>query len=377
MAGDERASRWLTQRARAFGPSVIQEISLLSQKCNAINLGEGFPDFPAPPEVKEAAVAAIRSDCNQYRYVQALCDRVAARFTAMTGVSVDSNSQVALCCGQTAAMACALLAVVEAGDEVILLDPSFETYPAGVIAAGGTPKYVQLRPPLWALDRRQLEAAIGPRTKALVFTRAELEAVASVCVEHDLLAITDEVYEQLIYDDVPHVSLASLPNMRERTIVTSSMSKTFSVTGWRVGWAIAPAAICAAIANLHVKINDSPPAPFQEAALTALSLPATYYSLLREEYTRRQELTCRIVRSLGLLVHQQPRGGMFIFAEIPAQWDVEDVRYVSDLVTSAGVAFVPGCIFFHDSAEQQEQQEQACSCSKHPGPHRCITRSDM
>ncbi|KAG0571922.1 hypothetical protein KC19_VG054100 [Ceratodon purpureus] len=348
----------LAKRTRAFTPSPIQQLSLLAQRCNAINLAEGFPDFPAPPEIKEAAIAAIRSDFNQYRHVQGVCEKVAEGFERAHGVRVDAATQISICCGQSEAMAAAVFAVVEEGDEVVLLDPVYETYQSCIILAGGTPRFVSLNPPNWSLDIEKLESAFGPKTKAIVinsphnptgktFSTNELADIAKLCCKYDCLAITDEVYEHIVFDGRDHVSIVSFPGMQERTIVTSSLSKTFSVTGWRVGWAIAPANISAAIGNIHVKMTDSAPAPFQEAALVALQSTPSFFTQLKQDYEERRDYVCEMLLQAGFSNFLKPEGSFFVFAELPQACSLNDVEYVTELIQGAGVAVVPGRGFFH------------------------------
>ncbi|XP_038705222.1 kynurenine--oxoglutarate transaminase-like isoform X2 [Tripterygium wilfordii] len=291
----------LSKVARTFTPSPIQELSLLAQRSNAINLAEGFPDFPAPPHIKNAAVSAINFDFNQYRHVQGICDLLSRKMKDKHGLNVDPSTDIAICCGQTEAFAAAVFSIIDRGDEVVLFDPCYETYEGCITMAGGVPVYVALDPPHWTLDPDRFMKAFTSRTKAVVlnsphnptgkvFTRDELEIIAGACCTWDCLAITDEVYEHIAFDDEKHISLASLPNMQEKTIITSSISKTFSVTGWRIGWAIAPALIASAIRNIHVKVTDSAPAPFQEAALTALSSPPEFYQSLKIVDSKTEKL---------------------------------------------------------------------------------------
>ncbi|KAJ7515466.1 hypothetical protein O6H91_22G014200 [Diphasiastrum complanatum] len=331
----------LSRRARSFKLSPIQQLSLLAQRCNAINLAEGFPDFPAPLHIKEAAVAAITADFNQYRHVQGVCEKVASAFEMAHGVKVDPATEVTLCCGQSEALAAAILAVVEANDEVVILEPAYDTYEACTILAGGKPVFVSLDPPFWSLDLKKLDAAIGPKTKAViinsphnptgkVFSKVELADITNLCCKHGCLAITDEVYEHITFDDVKHVSLASFPGMKERTIVTSSLSKTFGVTGWRIGWAIAPSALTSAIQIIHTKLTDSAPAPFQEAALTALQSCPDFYKSLKQEYQFRRDYVCNFLNDFGFIVHFRPQGSFFVFVELPSEVRFDDVSSLPD-----------------------------------------------
>eukprot|EP00250_Pteridium_aquilinum_P029823 c40184_g1_i1 orf=378-1607(-) len=356
---------FLARRTSFFQPSPIQQLSRLAQTCNAINLAEGYPDFPAPHNIKQAAIKAISADFNQYRHVQAVCEKVAEIFCETQGLEVDPLN-VTVCCGQSEALAASVLAVVDVGDEVLLLDPAYETYEACIVLAGGIPVYVAMEPPYWSVDINKLEASVSSRTKAIlinsphnptgkVFTMQELSDIAALCHKHNLLAITDEVYEHITYGSVKHLSLASFPGMLERTIITSSLSKTFSVTGWRVGWAIAPPGISSAVSNIHVKMTDSAPAPFQEAAVTALQSSAKYFADLRKEYERRLDFVCSMLAQAGLKVMFRPQGSVFVFAELPESYEKTDMDYVAELIEKAGVAIVPGCGFFHSKRTHSEK----------------------
>ncbi|KAH9306252.1 hypothetical protein KI387_010656 [Taxus chinensis] len=326
--------RKLSKRSLTLKPSPIQELSHLAQRCNAINLAEGFPDFPAPSELKDAAIAAIRADFNQYRHVQGLCDYLAQTMKLNHGLDVDPVKNIAICCGQSEAFAATILSVVDEGDEVLLLDPAYETYDACITMAGGIPVYVALNPPHWTLEIEELMAAFTPRTKAIVlnsphnptgkvFSRNELMVIAEMCCRMDCLAITDEVYEHITFDS-EHITLASLPGMLERTIITSSMSKTYSVTGWRVGWAVAPFEIASSIRNIH-------------------------------EYMERRDYIVDLLNAIGFKVHFKPQGAVFVFAELPQTCAISDVEYVSELIKVAGVAAVPGCGFFHAKGKSSKQ----------------------
>ncbi|XP_050378055.1 uncharacterized protein LOC126795256 [Argentina anserina] len=359
----------LSSVAKSITASPIQELSHLAQRCNAINLAEGFPDFPAPSHIKDAAISAINSDSNQYRHVQGICNHVADIMNQMHGLDVNPLTDVAICCGQTEAFAAAAFAVIDNGDEVVLFDPCYETYEGCIKMAGGVPVYVPLNPPHWTLDPKKLMKSFSRRTKAVVlnsphnptgkvFTKAELDIIAGECRIRNCLAITDEVYEHITFDSEKHTSLASLPGMQERTIITSSLSKTYSVTGWRVGWAIAPACIACAIRNIHVKVTDSAPAPFQEAALTALRSPPEYFESLRSDYESRRDYIINFLGRIGFKIHFKPQGAFFLFAELPQKCPVSDVQFVRNLIQQAGVVAVPGCGFFHaDSYVEKLAQE--------------------
>ncbi|XP_009759649.1 uncharacterized protein [Nicotiana sylvestris] len=324
----------LSSVAKRLTSSPIQQLSYLAERCNAVNLAEGFPDFPAPSYLKDAAISAIRSDFNQYRHVQGICDYVANQVKQMHGLDVDPLTDIVVCCGQSEAFAAAMFAIINQGDEVILFDPSYETYETCIRLAGGVPVYVALDPPHWSLDPDKLAKSFTGRTKAIVlnsphnptgkvFSNDELEIIAGACRTLDILAVTDEVYEHITFDGERHTSIATFPGMQKRTIITSSLSKSFSVTGWRIGWAIGPACFASAIRNIHVKITDSAPAPFQEAALTALRSSPEYFDALRQDYeSKRDYLT--------------------------------QVEFVEELIKQAGVVAVPGRVFFHTNSSSLE-----------------------
>ncbi|CAO2824335.1 unnamed protein product [Amaranthus hypochondriacus] len=348
----------LSTFAKSTTPSPIQQLSYLAQRSNAINLAEGFPDFPAPSHLKNAAISAINSDFNQYRHVQGICDHVAKNMKNIHGLDVDPMTDIVICCGQTEAFAAAMFALLDQGDEVIVLDPSYETYESCIRMAGGVPVFVPLDPPYWTLNPEKLMKACTSKTKAIVlnsphnptgkvFGLDELDIIAETCQKQDCLAVTDEVYEHITYDNEKHISLASLPGMQERTIITSSLSKTYCVTGWRIGWAIAPTCIADAIRNIHIRLTDSAPAPFQEAALTALQSPPKYYESLKEDFESRRDFIVEMLSGVGFQVEFKPQGSFFIFAELPNDYAHCDIDFVEELIKQAGVVAVPGCGFFH------------------------------
>lgn len=348
----------LSSFAKSTTPSPIQQLSLLAQRCNAINLAEGFPDFPAPSHIKNAAVSAIHSDFNQYRHVQEICEYVAKNMKDVHGLDVDPMTDIVICCGQTEAFATAMFALLDQGDEVIVLDPSYETYESCIRMAGGVPVFVALDPPYWTLDPEKLMKACTSKTKAIVlnsphnptgkvFGLDELDIIAEACHKCNCLAITDEVYEYITYDNERHISLASLPGMQERTIITSSLSKTYCVTGWRIGWAIAPACMADAMRNIHIRLTDSAPAPFQEAALAALQSPPQYYELLKKDFESKRDFIAELLSGVGFHIDFKPQGSFFIFAELPKDYGQCDLDFVEELIKQAGVVGVPGCGFFH------------------------------
>ncbi|KAK1278702.1 hypothetical protein QJS04_geneDACA007142 [Acorus gramineus] len=366
----------ISRVAQGLKSSPIQNLSHLAQRCGAINLAEGFPDFPAPAPIKEAAITAIGSDLNQYRHVQGICDLVAESMKRRYGLDVNPLADVVICVGQTEAFASAVFAVIDPGDEVLLFDPAYETYETCIALAGGVPVYVALDPPNWKLNVERFMKSFTDRTKAVVlnsphnptgkvFSRDELETIAKACRNMNCIAITDEVYEYITYDMETHIPLATLPDMQERTIITSSLSKTFSVTGWRIGWAIAPECIASAIRNIHIKITDSAPAPFQEAALTALRSPPAYYESLKKDYEMKRDYIVKMLAEAGFQISFKPQGSFFLFAELPPRCQLSDVDFVRKLIEKAGVAAVPGHGFFHNNPVSTKLAEPSPSGDSH------------
>ncbi|XP_020693491.1 uncharacterized protein LOC110107561 isoform X1 [Dendrobium catenatum] len=365
----------LSRVARMLKSSPIQELSQLAQRIGAINLAEGFPDFPAPPDFKAAAVSAINSDFNQYRHVQGICELLEEKMKRDHGLHINPLTDVVISCGQTEAFAASIFAVIDHGDEVLLFDPAYETYGPCISLAGGIPVYVPLDPPYWTFDVEKFKKSFTSRTKAVVlnsphnptgkvFTTGELEAIAEACRSRDCICITDEVYEYITFGIHNHVSISSLHGMQERTIITSSLSKTFSVTGllcfanstgWRIGWSCAPSNIASAIRNIHINITDSAPAPFQEAALTALRSSTEYFKSLRTSYEARRDNAVETLSRLGFQIQFRPQGSFFLFAELPESWLHSDVDFVRELIKKGGVAAVPGCGFFHNSSNNENK----------------------
>jgi L-glutamine---4-(methylsulfanyl)-2-oxobutanoate aminotransferase len=292
--------QFLSHKVSHFTESVIRDMTRQAMLYGAVNLAQGFPDFAAPEEIKAAARAAIDSDINQYAITwgaKSLRNAIARQMGLWQGIEVDPEKNVTVCCGSTEAMISTLLAVCNTGDEVVIFEPFYENYGPDSVLSSAKPKFVKLRPPAgegeWTFDEKELRAAFDKNTKAIivntpnnptgkVFTRAELELIRDLCVEFDVLAITDEIYEHILYDGTEHISLASLDGMRERTVTINGMSKTYSVTGWRVGWAVAPQKISNAIRKVHDFLTVGAPAPLQEAGAAALSLPDEYYAKLAE-----------------------------------------------------------------------------------------------
>ena len=355
-------------KAARFTESVIREMTRLAHLHDAVNLSQGFPDFPAPEEIKEAARRAISSDVNQYAITwgaRPLRQAIARKFERLYGVPVDPEREVTVTCGSTEAMIAALMAVLDPGDEVLVFVPFYENYGPDAILSGARPRFVALRPPEWSFDPAELEAAVTSKTRGIivntpnnptgkVFTRGELETVADLCRRHDLVAFTDEIYEHILYDEAVHVPLATLPEMSGRTVTINGMSKTYSVTGWRVGWAIAPAVLTSAIRKVHDFLTVGAAAPLQEAGASALDLPASYYEGLRAAYGRRRQRMVGILEGAGFKVFR-PAGAYYVMTDTSGLgWD-DDVAFARHLVEEIGVAVVPGSSFYDDPARGRRQ----------------------
>ena len=303
-----------SDKASRFTESVIREMTRVALAHGAVNLSQGFPDFPAPDEVKAAAIRAVEDDVNQYAVTwgsPSLRAAIGSHMQRHYDVAIEPDRQVTVCCGSTEAMIATLLATVNPGDEVIVFEPYYENYGPDAILSGATPRYVRLHEPGWSIDADELRAAVTSKTRAIilnsphnptgkVFTREELELVAALCQEHDLLAITDEIYEFIVYGEARHVPLCTLPGMADRTVTISSLSKSFSVTGWRVGWAIAPPHLAGAIRKVHDFLTVGAPAPLQEAAAFALNMPDTYFGAPRVPLRPAPPALCVDARAVRL-----------------------------------------------------------------------------
>lgn len=352
---------YTSAKAARFKESVIREMSRVCAREGGVNLAQGFPDFPAPELMKAAACDAIAADENQYAVTwgaPALRQAVAARTSSYNGIATDADANVTVCCGATEAMIAAMLAVLDPGDEVIVFEPFYENYGPDCILAGASPRMVKLRPPNWEFDPGELRAAFGPKTRAIVlntphnptgkvFSRAELACVAEECVRHDTLAITDEIYEYILYDGGEHVSLATLPGMSSRTITISGLSKTWSATGWRIGWCVAPAPITSAIRKVHDFLTVGAPAPLQRAAASALAFGPEYFEQLAADYRERRDLLNAALRRVGLHAFE-PRGAYYTMCDFSSLSTLDDVAFALELVRDGGVAAVPGSSFFLD-----------------------------
>ncbi|MGE0353644.1 MAG: pyridoxal phosphate-dependent aminotransferase [Gemmatimonadales bacterium] len=330
----------------------------LAREHDAINLAQGFPNFPAPAVLKEAAARAIHDDINQYAVTwgaKRLRDSLAAKYASWYGMEVDPERELTVTCGATEAMASTMLAIVNPGDEVIVPEPFYENYGPDAVLCDARPVFLPLEPGK-PLDLDRLRAAFTPRTRAIiintpnnpsghVFTRPELEAVAQLCRRHDAWAVTDEIYEHILYTG-RHIPIATLEGMRERTITISGASKTFSVTGWRVGWIIAPARATDAIRKVHDFLTVGAPAPLQEAVAAGLeTLPPEFYLSLAGEYRGRREILCGALARAGFRL-TPPDGAYYVLADFSALSDLDDVAFSDWLTRRHGVAPVPGSSFY-------------------------------
>jgi aminotransferase len=377
LPAGEIARRMLSAKAEQFTESVIREMTRLALKHGAVNLSQGFPDFAAPTEIKEAARQAISDDINQYAITwgaKPLRDAIVEKFARTQGVRVDPEREITVCCGSTEAMMSSMMAIINPGDEIVVFEPFYENYGPDAILSGATPRFVKLRPPDWSYDERELAAAFCPRTKAIilntpnnptgkVFTRAELEFIRELCVRWNAFCITDEIYEHILYDGAEHISMARIEGMRDRTIVINGMSKTYSVTGWRVGWAIAPPEATQSIRKVHDFLTVGAAAPLQQAGASALHSPQSYYDKLAASYVEKRERLLKILSVAGFTVFK-PRGAYYIMTDIsrfpdpdPVRFaaDTRDVRFAKYLVEEIGVAVVPGSSFYNDARDGASQ----------------------
>ena len=352
-----------SERARKFTESIIREMTRVCLRHNGVNLAQGFPDFPAPTAIKEAAVEAIRRDLNQYAITwgtPALRAAIARKFAWYNGVEVNPETEITVCCGATEAMIASLLAVVNPGEEVIIFEPFYENYGPDAIISGAHPRFVTLHEPDWSIDPYELSRAFNDKTRAIVintpnnptgkvFSREELEAIARLCVHWDVVAVTDEIYEHILYEGREHVSIASLPGMRERSITINSASKTYSLTGWRVGWAIAPEPIAGSIRKVHDFLTVGAAHPLQEAVAVALAIESSYYTGLAADYRERRDLLLDALEETGFRPYR-PYGAYYIMADVGHLGFADDIACAMRLVEQGGVATVPGSAFYSEPA---------------------------
>ena len=353
----------ISHKATRFTESVIREMTRLAMMHNAVNLSQGFPDFAAPDVLKKAAMDAIANDVNQYAITwgaKNFRDALVEKIKRFQGIDIDSEREITATCGSTEAMIDVLLAIINPGDEVIVFEPFYENYGPDAIISGATPRFVSLRRPDWTFDEDELRVAFNDKTKAIilntpnnptgkVFSREELQFIADLCQKWDVLCITDEIYEHIIFDGVEHVSMITLDGMRDRTILINGMSKTYSVTGWRVGYIISPPEITGAIRKMHDFMTVGAPAPLMDAGATALRLPNEYYEDLAKHYQERRDRTMKMLSEAGLNP-MLPKGAYYIMCDIGSWGYPNDVEFSRFLVKDIGVATVPGSSFFNDPA---------------------------
>jgi len=357
----------VSAKAETFTESVIREMTRLCLQHDGINLAQGFPDFPCPPELKEAAKAAIDADDNQYaitwgakRFRDAIAEKVARTYPGWT---VDPERELCVTCGSTEAMIATCLALVDPGDEVVVFDPYYENYGPDAILSGAVPRHVTLHEPDWTFDEAELRAAFSDRTRAIVvntphnptgkvFSRAELDVVSALCNEFDALVFTDEIYEHIHYlGPGGHVPPATVPGLEDRTVTINALSKTYAVTGWRVGWTIAPPVYTAAIRKVHDFLTVGAAAPLQAAGATAMALPPSYYDRLAVEYRERRDLLCSVLEKAGFGL-RVPDGAYYVMCttgELDPGRD--DVAFARRLVSEVGVAAVPGSSFYAEPGQ--------------------------
>ncbi|MGZ8571454.1 MAG: pyridoxal phosphate-dependent aminotransferase [Actinomycetota bacterium] len=349
----------ISARAASFTESVIREMTRLAMEHDAINLAQGFPDFPAPAQVKEAARRAIAEDLNQYPITwgeQELREAIAAKYARVYGMSVDPERNLCVTCGSTEAMISSLLGVLDPGDEVVIFEPYYENYGPDTILADAVPRFVSLREPDWSFDEAELSAAFTNRTRGIVlntpnnptgkvFARGELEVIARLCQKWGAVAFTDEIYEHITYGDVRHVPLATIAGMEDRTVTVSALSKTYAVTGWRVGWVIAPAKLADGIRTVHDFLTVGAPTPLQHAGIVALGLPDAYYETISREYAERRALMLDILAEAGF-GFTPPQGAYYVMADISHLGFANDVEAARHMAEDVGVAVVPGSSFY-------------------------------
>ncbi|MCK6626085.1 MAG: methionine aminotransferase [Anaerolineae bacterium] len=355
---------YLAQRVRNFGTTIFFEMTSLANQHGAINLGQGFPDFPGPDFLKEAAIQAIQADINQYAPGSgrlSLREAIAAKMARHYNLVVNPATDITVTSGATEAIFAAIMGLVNPGDEVILFEPYYDSYLPSVQMAGGVPRFYTLRPPDWAIVPEELAALFSPKTKLIlvntphnptgkVYSETELRLIAELCQKYDVIAIVDEVYEHIIFDGLKHVSLAGLPGMAERTITISSAGKTFSMTGWKVGWAVAPAELSQAVFRVHQFVTYSVAAPLQEGAVTALQIAGDYYTELAAMYQANRDFLADALAEAGLepII---PQGTYFIMVDISHLGFPDDVAFCRTLTTEIGVAAIPPSAFYFNPAD--------------------------
>jgi aminotransferase len=373
-------------RTHTFSESVIREMTRVAQQYGAINLAQGFPDFPMPDAMKDAAVAAIRADINQYAITwgaRKLRNAIADKYARRYGMRVDPERDITVACGATEATASVFLALFNPGDEVLIFEPFYENYGPDAILCEASPVFVPLVAPDWHFDPARLEAAITPRSRAIVvnsphnpsghvFSRAELQDIARVAIAHDLIVVTDDPYEYIIFEG-EHVPIATLPGMAERTVTVSSLSKTFSITGWRLGYAIASPERTSAIRKVHDFLTVGAPAPLQEAAAIGYGFDEAYYRKLADDYRERRDFLAGPLREAGFSF-AMPAGAYYFFADFTALSSDDDVTFARWMAKEVGIATVPGSSFYRPGAAEGRRYTRFAFCKKRETLERAVER---
>ncbi|HUF04316.1 MAG TPA: aminotransferase class I/II-fold pyridoxal phosphate-dependent enzyme [Aridibacter sp.] len=389
MTTPEFSKSRVSKRAASFTESVIREMTREAAKHGAVNLSQGFPDFAAPEEIKRKAQEAIADDFNQYAITwgtKDFRDAITAKTKWFLGLDIDPETEITVTCGSTEGMIAGMMAVLDEGEEVVVFEPFYENYAPDAILSGAKPVHVPLRytDEGWHFDRDELSAAFNPRTKAIilcnpnnptgkVFSRDEMEFIAGLCREYEVLCFTDEIYEHIIFDKTQkpeadrmprpeHISMAQIEGMRERTVVVNSLSKTYSVTGWRVGYCIAPPDITNAIRKVHDFLTVGAAHPLQKAGAFALSLPESYYDELQADYQKKRDIIVPVLQDVGFKC-DYPEGAYYVMTDISDFGFANDVDFTMHLIREIGVAVVPGSSFYH-SPELGHQQVRFCFCKK-------------
>jgi aminotransferase len=369
-------NRFQSERTRDFTESVIREMSRLAIRRGAVNLAQGFPDFPAPDWLKQAACNAILDDVNQYSITwgaKPLRDAIAAKYLRTYALEVDPETEITVCCGSTEGMIAALLGLADPGAEIVVFEPFYENYSPDTKLCGASRRLVRLHAPDWSFDDFELRQAFNSRTRAIiintphnptgkVFSRRELELIAELCQEYDVLALTDEIYEHIVYDGAVHVPIVTLPGMRSRSVLVNSMSKTFSVTGWRVGWVIAAPELTSTIRKVHDFLTVGAAAPLQQASAVALSAGEDYYNHLAADYRQRRDFLVKTLTDSGFRCYS-PAGAYYVMTDISSFRAASDREFARQLIQNNGIAAVPGSSFYEDG--QNIEKIRFCFCKSY------------
>jgi aspartate/methionine/tyrosine aminotransferase len=377
MTSSPDARQRISIKAGHFTESVIREMSRLAARHKAVNLAQGMPDFPCPEEIKRAACEAINGDVNQYAITwgdKPFRDGIAAKTEKYNGFAVDPETEITVTCGATEGMIATMLALVDPGDEVIVFEPFYENYGPDAILAGATPRFVTLHPPDWHFVEKELEAAFNDKTRALilntphnptgkVFTREEIECIGKLCQKWGVKIFTDEPYEHIVFDGAKHIAPAALPGLREIVVSINSLSKTYSITGWRLGTVIAPPEFTAAIRKTHDFLTVGAAAPLQRAGAAAMAMPPSYYEKLATDYQKRRDIMLKILDEAGI-DYYKPKGAYYVFCDITKFGYPNDVKFTEHLVKEIGVAVVPGSSFFRPNSEIGRKFIRFCFAKK-------------